>query len=188
MLSRPRWHHPCFCSTPLSRNPSSWKGAHMRRSASIVVSLLTTVPLALGASVVSAPAAQAAAPKSCSIKATENWWIIPQYVGTPLYHLVVTEKVVNEGGAAYFCVWVAMDRRPPGKHEIDIVVSKPGPNIHVETTTAWRLVTPKPFKIYAGQKFTVTARVTTAAPHQKDNKHTVKRKLTVNLKSGGVVI
>jgi hypothetical protein len=160
----------------------------MRRSVSAVVSLLTAAALAFGGLFASAPVAQAAVPQSCTIEATGNWWIFPKDVGTSVFHIVVVEKIVDEGTAGYFCVWIAMDRKPPGKHKIQLDISKPGTDIHAKTTTAWRLVNPKPFKLSVGQKFTAKVRVTIGAPHKKSNKQTITRYLTIDVGSDGVPI
>lgn len=99
----------------------------MRRSTSAVVSVLAAAALALGSSVASAPVASAAAPKSCTTL-SGNWWFTEAPVGTPLYHFVVADKVVDGGEAAYFCVWLVSDRTIPGGHTSKLDISKPGEN------------------------------------------------------------
>ena len=158
----------------------------MRRLTSAAVSVVATAALALGSSVVSAPVASAAAPKSCTTL-SGNWWFTEAPVGTPLYHFVVADKVVDGGEAAYFCVWLVSDRTIPGGHTSKLDISKPGKDIHVKSTKKWTLVTPKPFKIYAGTKFKAVANMTITDPTSKSGKHTVHRTLTVNLGPDGQV-
>lgn len=151
-----------------------------------VVGVVAAGALAFGSSVALAPSAEAAIPKKC-VDITPDWWITPAYVGTPLYHFVVADKPVSGGDAAYVCVWLVSDRTISGGHASELDISKPGKDIHVKSTKKWTLVTPGPFKIYAGSKFKAIANVTVKDPTSKSGKHTVHRTLTVNLGPDGQV-
>lgn len=156
--------------------PSTWKGAKMVRKffAGMVI---------LAMAMLFGPSANPAEAATGCTSITGNWWVSQVSVGTPLFHLVVADKVVPGGGAVDVCIWMVADRKPSGGHSSVLDVAKPGADIHVASTTKWTLITPKPFRMYAGQKFTITAKEQVKDPASPSGRHTVTRKLTVDMAS-----